>query len=197
MLHLNETALNRDFIDSERDCKSEGPALSWLAAVGWLSGFLQESYAMRASSTQKWWQNQQKPMLVYGYPLLEGPGPLPEGPFDGDDELRTSTGALWAAWWEDSSPPERRADKPPGASPLSAEAAERGLVDVAAGCAWKTRTCGRPWAPSLLWPSRLAIRRALPIAAAAARCWIIRSSSSASPLPKGNCRNNSSNFWEN
>lgn len=79
MLHLNETALNRDFIDSERDCKSEGPALSWLAAVGWLSGFLQESYAMRASSTQKWWQNQQKPMLVWWVPITRGPRPIARG----------------------------------------------------------------------------------------------------------------------
>lgn len=51
-----------------------------------------------------------------------------------------------------------------------------------------TKKCGRPWADDrILWPSLLPIWWALPIAAAAAKCWMIRSSSSAPLAPTGNC----------
>lgn len=59
----------------------------------------------------------------------------------------------------------------------------------AAALGWveNTKKCGRPWEDDLfLWPSLLPKCRVLPIAAAAAKCWIIRSSRSASLASTGN-----------
>lgn len=47
--------------------------------------------------------------------------------------------------------------------------------------------CDWPWDPDLTRPSLLAMWRALPMAAAAAKCWKIRSSSSASLRTTGSC----------
>ena len=63
-----------------------------------------------------------------------------------------------------------------------------GEVDEELGWEENTKNWGRPWTPDrFLWPSLLAPWRARPMAAAAARCWSIRSSRSASLAPAGSC----------
>jgi len=71
-------------------------------------------------------------------------------------------------------------------SPLWTEFAGKELMDDVFGLAEKTKNCGRPWADGLpRCPSLLAMWCDLPMAAAAAKCWIIRSSSSGSLAPTG------------
>lgn len=65
-------------------------------------------------------------------------------------------------------------------------------VEASFGWVEKTTNWGRPCAEDLFrWPSLLAKWRALPIAAAAAKCCIIRSSSSDSLALTGNCNGRS------
>lgn len=81
-------------------------------------------------------------------------------------------------------------------SPLWDGEEEAGAAGGEFGWVENTKNCWRPWADGLfLWPSLLAICRALPIAAAAAKCWIIRSSSSASFAPTGNWNVKSYLVW--
>lgn len=107
---------------------------------------------------------------------------------------KTGTGSAWGkftsgTWWEDSSPVVGCIIE--GLAVASGGDCSFSLLGTegAFGCVENTRNCGRPWAADLpRCPSLLAIWCVRPIAAAAARCWIMRSSSSTSFTPTGNCK---------
>jgi hypothetical protein len=172
-LYLVETDWRRDFNDSEKEFKSDGPALSLLTGVVCPAillfctlGLYTEPglFTTREAVTSSAW-----PTVPCGVFSFTGDSfPMVANRDDGLAEVVgfdsfSPPGEEEYDWIEPALPPE--------------------------GGVEKTRKWGRPWVPLdlPLAPSRLAMRWVRPIAAAAARCWMIRSSSSASSAPTGKC----------
>lgn len=168
---------------SENDCKSDGPAFSWFVVEDWPEELLRVyKKEIRGSNFSNILYDQWTKACHYLLPT-EIPWELFSLGLDADDEptewlLLTEDETWGVSLFKDDSE----------TAPTGAWEAERGLTRDALGCVENTKSCGRSSEDGrLLDPSLLEMRWALSIAAAAAKCWMMRSSSSVLLMPTGNC----------